>query len=104
MRGYYLNRYFPSFLEIDLARFPAADALERELRDAGFRGVDVSPLPVPTSISRERALEKIRGRHISTFQLIRDDEYAAGLERAERELPASIHYTSHWLVVVAADE
>ena len=37
-------------------------------------------------MAREDALERIRGKHISTFDLIADDEYEAGLARAEREL------------------
>ena len=99
--SYYLNRYFPSFLEVDLARFGPADELERELRSAAFAGVRTSTLRQERTVDRESALEKIRGRHISTFQLISDEEYAAGLERAERELPERIEYENHWLVVVA---
>ena len=53
------------------------------------------------TISRENALEKIRGRHISTFQLISDEEYTSGIERAERELPERIDYEHNWLVVSA---
>ena len=34
--GYYLNRYFPSFLEIDQTRFPTAGALEADFAGAGF--------------------------------------------------------------------
>ncbi len=96
---YYLNRYFPSFLEIDTARFGSADALAAELREAGFETVRAATLTQQVTISRENALEKIRGRHISTFQLISDEEYASGVERAERELPERIDYEHHWLVV-----
>ena len=52
-------------------------------------------------MSREHALERIRGRHISTFQLIGEDEYRAGLERAERELPERVDYAQEWLLVAA---
>ena len=99
--GYYLNRYFPSFREIDTARFPARQAAEDELRSAGFADVRVTPIDHERTITREDALEKIRGRYISTFQLISDEEYEAGLERAERELPETVTYPSHMLVVVA---
>ena len=99
--GYYLNRFFPSFLAIDSARFPPGEAIERELRDAGFVDVQTVPLSQTKTVDRETALAKIRGRHISTFQLISDDEYASGLARAERELPETIAYELHWLVVVA---
>ena len=52
-------------------------------------------------LSRETVLARVRGKHISTFQLLSEDEYAAGLARAERELPASIESRTHWLVVSA---
>jgi hypothetical protein len=52
-------------------------------------------------VTREVALERIRGRHIATFDLISDDEYRAGLERAERELPEQVDYRQEWLLTVA---
>ena len=52
-------------------------------------------------LEREFALAKLHGRYGSTFQLIGDDEYRCGLERAERELPATVRYRSSWLFVVA---
>ena len=51
--------------------------------------------------SREEALEKIRGRYISTLRLIPDEEHAEGLAHAERELPERIEYALEWLVAVA---
>jgi ubiquinone/menaquinone biosynthesis C-methylase UbiE len=98
---YYLNAYFPSIQAIDRARFPAGEALERDLLGAGFASVSVTPHEGRKNITRGEALEKIRGRHISTFQLIREDEYAAGLDRAERELPAEVEVDYGWLAVVA---
>jgi SAM-dependent methyltransferase len=99
--GYYLNRYFPSFRTIDRARFPDEDALELDLREAGFGDVSIRPHEQHPVIGRDEALAKIRGRHISTFQLIGDEEYAAGLERAERELPETIEYETRLLIVTA---
>jgi SAM-dependent methyltransferase len=102
LERYYLNTWFPSILEIDRARFPTAVALERDLLGAGFAGVSVTPHEARKTVGRDDVLEKIRGRHISTFQLIGDDEYAAGLERAEREVPAEVEITYGWLAVVAS--
>ena len=100
--SYYLNRYFPSILEIDTARFAPADVLATELRDAGFDDVRNADLTHDFSLSREDALARIRGRHISTFQLIPEAEYEAGLARAENDLPERVDFTQHWLVVSAA--
>ena len=98
---FWLNRFFPSLEAIDRARFPTPDALRPELAAAGFAGVGVTRLRQHGSVDRENALEKIRGRHISTFDLLDEDEYRAGLERAERELPERVHYALDWVVVVA---
>ena len=83
-------------------RFPDAASLEAELTGAGFASVAVTPHERATTISRDDALARVRGKHISTFQLIAADEYAAGLERAERELPAEVEVGYGWLVVVAS--
>jgi ubiquinone/menaquinone biosynthesis C-methylase UbiE len=100
--GYYLNRYFPSLAVIDGARFPDEEALVRELRSAGFADVAVRRHEQPRTIDREAALAKIRGRHISTFQLIDEEEYASGVEQAERELPETISYATQLLIVTAS--
>jgi ubiquinone/menaquinone biosynthesis C-methylase UbiE len=99
--AFWLNGLFPSFEHIDRARFPTPDELRAELAAAGFAGVNTTSLTQQASLDRETALEKIRGRAISTFDLISEDEYRAGLERAEQELPERVEYALDWLVVVA---
>ncbi len=99
--SYYLNRFFPSIRKIDAARFPTAAVLEQELGAAGFASTRFMRFTQRDALSRSTVLERVRGRHISTFQLIGEDEYQAGLERAERELPESIDHVQEWLVAVA---
>ena len=102
VRDYWLNRYFPSIGEIDLARFAPADVLVGELRAAGFAAVQTLSLEQRKTIDRETALERIRGRHISTFDLVDETEFEAGLNRAMKELPDEVEYRTEWLVVVAS--
>jgi ubiquinone/menaquinone biosynthesis C-methylase UbiE len=97
---YYLNAFFPSLAEIDRARFPTRDALEAELESAGFDARTV-PVHQRTSWSRGRVLERIRGRFISTLQLLSDAEFTEGLARAERDLPEHVESEQHLLAVVA---
>jgi ubiquinone/menaquinone biosynthesis C-methylase UbiE len=97
---FWLNEVFPSLEHIDRQRFPTEDELGAELRDAGFEPA-VFRLGQRAQISREAALERIRGRYISTLELLSEDEYRSGLERAERELPEEIAYALEWLVVTA---
>jgi SAM-dependent methyltransferase len=97
---FWLNGLFPSMEAADRERFPTAAELEGELRGAGFEP-RLLRLSQQGSLSREDALERIRGKHISTFDLIDDEEYSVGLARAERELPERVDYRVEWLVAVA---
>lgn len=97
---FWLNEIFPSLERIDRDRFPTEEELAKELVTAGFEP-RVIRLSQSAAISREAALERIRGRYISTLELLSDKEYRSGLERAERELPNEIAYALEWLVVIA---
>jgi SAM-dependent methyltransferase len=100
--GFWLNTFFPSIERIDRARFPDGATLERELRAAGFPELRLVRLSRQTEVSREQALAKIHGHHISTFDLLDEDEIAEGTARAERELPERVVSSLEWLVAVAS--
>src|SRR5919198_2440274 len=74
---FWFRDYFPSMEEIDRARFPTRADFETELKGAGFRAPRFTQISQRATVTREVALERIRGRHIATFDLIRDDEYRA---------------------------
>ncbi len=99
--AFWLNELFPSMEAADRARFSSGEELEAELRAAGFAEVELSHLRQHGSLTRDEALERIRGKHISTFDLISEEEYEAGLVRAERELADPVDYRVEWLVAVA---
>jgi SAM-dependent methyltransferase len=99
--SFWLNELFPSMEAADRRRFPTSDELEAELSGAGFGEVGLTRLSQRGSLARADALERIRGKHISTFDLISDEEYEAGLGRAERDLPENVGYRVEWLVAVA---
>jgi ubiquinone/menaquinone biosynthesis C-methylase UbiE len=98
---YYLNHLFPSLERIDRERFPEPAELVAELEAAGFSARLLS-LSQRGRIGREEALRRIRGRFISTLRLLDDAEFAAGLARAERELPERVEYELHWAVAIAS--
>jgi len=86
---------------VDRARFQTAAELEAELGASGFAQTELTNLSQRGTRTRAEALERIRGRHISTFDLISEEEYQAGLARAEQELPERFDYRVEWLVAVA---
>lgn len=97
---YYLNPYFPSLGEIDRARFPDRKELAAELEAAGY-APRLADVHFRTTYDRDWILERIRGRFISTLQLLDETEFGDGLARAERELPDRVEVKQHMLAVVA---
>lgn len=98
---YWAARFFPSIGEIDRKRFPSEHELVDELAAAGFGPVTSERLSSRHTITREHALDRIRGRHISTFDLLDAEELQAGTLRAERELPPEVDVRLEQLVVAA---
>jgi ubiquinone/menaquinone biosynthesis C-methylase UbiE len=98
---YWLNPWFPRIAEIDRARFPTPEQLERELRAAGFVNERFARVTTRQEIDRVTALERIRGRHISTFDLLSEEELREGIDRAEVELPDRVTGRLEQLIVTA---
>jgi ubiquinone/menaquinone biosynthesis C-methylase UbiE len=99
--SYWMEPYFPSYVQIDRARFPSGEILRRELEAAGFRSIQVVRFDLDRRFSRAEALEKLRGRAYSTFALMSDEEYERGVSAAEDGLPEEIAYVLRLLNVVA---
>jgi SAM-dependent methyltransferase len=100
-RRYWQNAFFPSIAEVDLARHPSPEELAAELPTAGFEPPRFIRVVQKAELSREVALERIRGRAISTFDLLDEREIEAGTAKAERELPARVEYELEYLLVFA---
>jgi ubiquinone/menaquinone biosynthesis C-methylase UbiE len=98
---FWLNDLFPSLEAIDRARFPEGGQLQEQLSSAGFDNVRLLRQSQRASISREQALERIEKRHISTFDLLDEDEVTTGTARAVEELPPTVEYGVEWLIAVA---
>ena len=100
--GFVWASYFPSYADVDRARSPSAQSLLDELATAGFRSPRVVRLNQQKSISREEALTRIRERAFSTFQLIGDNEFEAGLRQAEETMPPQVSYPVVWLIALGS--
>jgi SAM-dependent methyltransferase len=87
--GHHLRTYLPDLPAVDLARFPSAEELTGELADAGFGDVRLCWFEQGGSVSRERAAEQLRARHLSTIHLLPPEQVAAAAERLEAEAAAA---------------
>jgi ubiquinone/menaquinone biosynthesis C-methylase UbiE len=98
---FWMEPYFPSYVDIERRRFPDGEVLRRELEEAELHGVQVETLVLKRRFDRETALQKLRGRAYSTFTLMSDQEYEAGVAAAESALPQEIVYDLRLLNVIA---
>jgi ubiquinone/menaquinone biosynthesis C-methylase UbiE len=94
-------RFFPSVPEIERHRFPSEEQLRAELADAGFGRVEIRHLQQRREQTREHAVDLIRSKGFSTFDLLDPEEFDEGLARAEAELPDRFQYTFDWLLTAA---
>ena len=97
----WVARLVPRVAELDRGRFPEPDELLAQLETAGFAEPVSERLRQTRIVAREEALERLRGRFISTLALVSDDELSEGIARAERELPERFEGTLDWLLVAA---
>ena len=98
---FWMQRYFPSYVDIERRRFPDGETLRRDLEEAEVSGVRVEPFTLERRFDRETALEKLRGRAYSRFALMGDEEYGAGVAAAEAGLPPEVVYDLRLLNVFA---
>jgi ubiquinone/menaquinone biosynthesis C-methylase UbiE len=98
---HWLARVFPSLPAIEVARFPAEAKLREELTGASFTNISFTRLEQTRTMTKEHALETIREKIYSTFDLLPPDEYRDGLARAEADFPATFAHTFTWFFAVA---
>lgn len=78
-----LSAYFPETVSIELARYPAIDTLESELKAAGFHGVGPETVEFEYDLHNATAF---RERAFSSLHLIDEAAFTAGLSRLEHDL------------------
>ena len=81
-----MNRYFPSFADIDLARFQTAQNIEDAMTHAGFNRVqNVLYTDSPKPIDAEY-VERVAEKFISTYALLPPAEFEAGLAQLHADI------------------
>ena len=83
---YPMNAYFPSFAAIDKARFPRVDAIQRLYRRLGFRETGVVTCADAPRRIDAAYVDRIAAKFISTYALLPQAEFNAGLKRLYADL------------------
>jgi ubiquinone/menaquinone biosynthesis C-methylase UbiE len=78
------SRFFPSYAEIDKARFPKIDDILQAMRGAGFSDLATREINVAKVTLNESYLTKVENKHVSTFLLMDDEEFTQGMEKMRR--------------------
>jgi SAM-dependent methyltransferase len=79
-----IKEFFPSLIEMDKKRFPEISTLDYLFQSAGFRDIRHEELIV-SKIPIDRVyLEKVKNKFVSTFLLLPESEFMAGVNKLEQ--------------------
>jgi ubiquinone/menaquinone biosynthesis C-methylase UbiE len=78
-----IKQFFPSFVSIDVGRFPDLPAVGDALSRAGFEAIEHGEIAIRRTPLDEAFLEKVRNKYISTYELIPQEEFRAGVQGLE---------------------
>lgn len=81
-----MNAYFPSFAAVDCARFPDIPTIQSALAGANFIGGHAQATYSAPRVVDMAYWEKIANRFISTYALLPEDEFQAGLARLRDDI------------------
>lgn len=78
-----IKQFFPSFISIDKNRFPDIHRVDNLLNAAGFRDIKHEEVRGGSIPLDDEYLRKVKGKHISTYQLLPQREFESGVEKLE---------------------
>ena len=78
-----INKFFPSYRNVDKNRFPDIPEIECFLKAVGFMDIRYTEVLVDDFAIDQEYLKKVRNKYVSTYHLIPQKEYEYGVERLE---------------------
>jgi len=86
IRNHPMNEYFPSFAKVDTNRFQSVDELTDAMTEAGFRDIETEKVRAEAKPIDHEYVDRVAGKFISTYALLPDDEFKAGLARLRADV------------------
>jgi len=78
-----LSSHFPETIDLELARYPSIETLEREMSAAGFHSIEISHVELTYGLTD---ISAYRDRAFSSLHLLSDEALDAGIARLEADL------------------
>ncbi|MBN1665104.1 MAG: methyltransferase domain-containing protein [Deltaproteobacteria bacterium] len=79
-----IREFFPSLIELDKKRFPDTEELDDIFQTAGFDDIRHEELVLSDIPIDMVYLEKVKNKFVSTFYLLSDNEFQAGVAKLEK--------------------
>ena len=79
-----IKQIFPGLIDADKARFPDVPEIERLLKSAGFTDIKHEETHVHRIPLDGEYLERVKGKYVSTYQLLSQPEFEAGVAKLEK--------------------
>jgi len=91
------HRFFPGTIELDEARTPTVEQVEKWFRTAGFYDISSETIVQQTYRSAEERLRKAESKSISVLTLIRQSAFKQGLQTLRKSI--SDNPNDPWLLI-----
>jgi ubiquinone/menaquinone biosynthesis C-methylase UbiE len=78
-----IKRFFPSLIDANKARFPDIPEIVRLLYSAGFTDIKYQETRVQRILLDDEYLKKVKGKYVSTYQLLPQNDFEAGVAKLE---------------------
>lgn len=78
-----IKQFFPSFVNIDKARFPDIPRIDCLLISAGFTNIEHREVIMENLVMDEEYLQKVKNKYVSTYYLIPQSEFETGVKGLE---------------------
>jgi len=79
-----IKQFFPSFINIDKARFPDIPRIDYLLNSAGFTDIEHHEVIMENLVIDEEYLQKVKAKYVSTYCLLPQSEFEAGVKGLEK--------------------
>ncbi len=78
-----IKNFFPSYVDIDKARFPAVDQVNSMLTSLGFQKIGHEEVTVDNIPIDLEYLQKVKNKYVSTYHLMSQTEFEDGIHKLQ---------------------